>query len=215
MEVKGIIFDLDGVLCHTDEYHYLAWKAIADELGVPFDGAINNRLRGVSRMDSLEIILENYKGTLSQKEKIDLAERKNNIYCDYLRTMTPDDLEEGAIEVFTALKKRGLKIAVASSSKNANFILQKLKITQYFESICDGNEITHSKPHPEVFLKAAQKLDLPPSDCMVVEDSVAGIEAANAGGFIGISFGHSAKNAKANFYIERLKDLLKIVSIEI
>ena len=183
VKIKGLIFDLDGVLVFTDKFHYQAWKTMADELGVYFDETINHRLRGVSRMDSLEIILERYEGPdLSLREKEKLAEKKNEIYRTLLESMTPDDVTKEVRDTLTKLREKGYKLAIGSSSKNAKFILEKVELKDAFDAISDGNNITKSKPDPEVFLKAAEYLGLPPKACMVVEDAEAGIEAAKKGG---------------------------------
>ena len=176
VKIKGLIFDLDGVLVFTDKFHYQAWKTMADELGVYFDETINHRLRGVSRMDSLEIILERYEGPdLSLREKEKLAEKKNEIYRTLLESMTPDDVTKEVRDTLTKLREKGYKLAIGSSSKNAKFILEKVELKDAFDAISDGNNITKSKPDPEVFLKAAEYLGLPPKACMVVEDAEAGI----------------------------------------
>ncbi|MDE6108414.1 MAG: beta-phosphoglucomutase, partial [Oscillospiraceae bacterium] len=199
MKFQAIIFDLDGVICFTDEYHYLAWKAMADSIGVYFDREINNRLRGVSRMASLDIILEKYNGTLSQSEKEALAEQKNELYKEYLKQMSPADLSEEVSATLESLSNLGLRLAIGSSSKNAPFILQQIGLDGYFDAVSDGNNITHSKPDPEVFTKAAQMLCLPPEVCLVVEDAVAGAQAGHAGGFRVACLGDAAK-AQAGDY---------------
>ena len=155
---KGIIFDLDGVICHTDTYHYMAWKSLADRLGIYFDEEINNRLRGVSRMQSLEIILEKSDKVYSDKEKEEFANSKNELYRELLNGMSEKDLDEKVRETLEILKERGYKTAIASSSKNARLILSKLKLDNFFDIIIDGNDIKHSKPDKEVFEKAGQGL---------------------------------------------------------
>lgn len=182
MKYKGIIFDLDGVLCSTDRYHYLAWKQTAEEVGAPFDENINMKLRGVSRMESLEIILSGSKKTFDAAEKERLAAEKNDRYRKLLAQMFPADMSAEVRNTLTALHDAGLKLAVGSSSKNAAFILERLDAAHYFDAICDGTMIQHSKPDPEVFVKAAGMLGLKPADCLVVEDAAAGLEAAHAGG---------------------------------
>lgn len=182
MKYKGIIFDLDGVLCSTDRYHYLAWKQTAEEVGAPFDENINMKLRGVSRMESLEIILSGSKKTFDSAEKERLAAEKNDRYRKLLAQMSPADMPVEVRNTLTALHDAGLKLAVGSSSKNAAFILERLDAAHYFDAICDGTMIRHSKPDPEVFVKAAGMLGLEPADCLVVEDAAAGLEAARAGG---------------------------------
>lgn len=168
---KAVIFDLDGVICFTDEYHYLAWKKIADTIGVPFDRKKNNRLRGVSRMDSLEIILEGCGREFSNKEKQTLAEEKNSLYREYLRQLTPKDVSEDVRKTLDSLREGGYRLAVGSSSKNTGFILDRIGLSDYFDVVSDGNMITKSKPDPEVFLKAAELLNMPPKLCVVVEDA--------------------------------------------
>ena len=207
--MKAIIFDLDGVLCQTDEFHYLAWKTIADELKIPFDRKINEKLRGVSRMASLEIILQKANRTFTNSEKVALAERKNAIYRKYLDMMTEKDLASGAKAVLTELSEKGLQLAIGSSSKNTQLIVDKLQIADFFTAIIDGNQIKHSKPDPEVFLLAAQKLEMQPANCLVVEDAEAGVEAAIRGGFQVAGIGSARDVAKVNFKLATLTDLLK------
>ena len=168
----GVIFDLDGVICFTDKYHYQAWKAVADKLGIYFDETINNRLRGVSRMDSLEIILERYDGKLTAQEKEALAEEKNALYRRLLANMSPADLSAEVKETLDALRGMGLKLAIGSSSKNTKFILSRLGLGDYFDAISDGTNITRSKPDPQVFLMAADFIGMKPEKCLVVEDAV-------------------------------------------
>lgn len=212
MDLQGVIFDLDGVLCFTDEYHYLAWKEMADGLGVYFDREINNRLRGVSRMASLDIILERYDGPeLSQADKNALAEKKNNIYRELLGRMTPADLPAEVKETLDALRAKGLKLAIGSSSKNAPFILERIGLSGFFDAVSDGNNITNSKPDPEVFLKAADFLHLPPAVCLVVEDAVAGAEAGHAGGFTVACVGDAAKEGAGDHNMTSIRQLLDLV----
>ena len=162
MNTKGIIFDLDGVIVFTDKFHYLAWKAVSDELGIYFDEKINNRLRGVSRMDSLEIILEGGKREYSENEKIEIAEKKNEIYKGYLSKMTPSDVSDEVRKTLTELKKRGYLLAIGSSSKNTKYILERVALSDFFDAVSDGTNIKKSKPDPEVFLKAAEFIKLSP-----------------------------------------------------
>ena len=212
VKIKGLIFDLDGVLVFTDKFHYQAWKTMADELGVYFDETINHRLRGVSRMDSLEIILERYEGPdLSLREKEKLAEKKNEIYRTLLESMTPDDVTKEVRDTLTKLREKGYKLAIGSSSKNAKFILEKVELKDAFDAISDGNNITKSKPDPEVFLKAAEYLGLPPKACMVVEDAEAGIEAAKKGGMYAAGIGEAAKSINADESLKTFSELVAIV----
>lgn len=213
MRYKGIIFDLDGVICFTDKYHYLAWKALADEIGVYFDETINNSLRGVSRMASLEIILKNSEKEYTQQEKDCMAEKKNQKYRKMLEQMTPADLSAEVKETLDTLRSFGIKLAIGSSSKNAKLILNRIGLGDYFDAVSDGTNITHSKPDPEVFLKAAEFLGMDPSECLVVEDADAGIEAATAGGFDGAGIGEAAANKDTRWPLETFSDLTKINGI--
>ncbi len=211
MKYDAVIFDLDGVICYTDEYHYLAWKAMADELGAHFDREINNRLRGVSRMASLEIVLENYDGELSQAEKEVLAEEKNERYRALLNNMSPADLSDEVRQTLGALRARGVKLAIGSSSKNAPFILRQIGLEGYFDAVSDGNNISRSKPDPEVFLKAAQMLDMEPTRCLVVEDAVSGAEAAHRGGMKAACVGDASQAGAGDYNMKSVKDLLEIL----
>lgn len=180
--IKAVIFDLDGVIVSTDDCHFRAWKRMADEEGIYFDREINNRLRGVSRMASLDIVLERAKREYSESEKQELAERKNEYYKELICELTPDDILPGVMDKLENLKENGIKIAIGSSSKNTPIILKQIGLDGYFDAVSDGNYITHSKPDPEVFLKAAEMLNIPPEDCMIVEDADAGIEAGKRAG---------------------------------
>lgn len=207
---KAIIFDLDGVICYTDKYHYQAWKKVADSLGIFFDESINNRLRGVSRMESFDIILERYHGQMTKEEKIQYTEEKNEIYKSLLQDMSAKDLSAEVKETLDELRNRGLKLAIGSSSKNARFILGQLGLGDYFDAISDGSNISRSKPDPEVFLLAALYLNVNPRDCLVVEDADAGIEAAKAGGMDCAGMRDAKKNKRADYYLETFADLLKV-----
>ena len=211
MKYKGIIFDLDGVICFTDHYHYLAWKALADSLGVPFDESKNDRLRGVSRMASLEIVLEEYHGpALSQEDKVAMATKKNELYRSYLQTMTPADLSPEVKETLEGLRARGIKLAIGSSSKNAPLILERIGLGSFFDAVSDGNNIQRSKPDPQVFTMAAEMLGLDPKDCMVVEDAEAGIDGAIAGGFDSAALGPAALCGKATYNMKSFRDLMEV-----
>ena len=212
MKFDAIIFDLDGVICSTDEYHYKAWKAMADGMGIPFDRTINNRLRGVSRMASLEIILEKYEGpALSPEQKEDLAWEKNDLYRESLREMSTADLPEEVKETLDALRGKGLKLAIGSSSKNTPFILGQIGPGNYFDAVSDGNNITRSKPDPEVFVKAAEMLGIPADRCLVVEDAVSGAEAGHRGGMMVACVGDAAKNGAGDWNMESIRELTEIV----
>ena len=209
--MRAFIFDLDGVLVFTDKYHYLAWKQVADELGIYFDEIINNRLRGVSRMESLEIILERYEGSpLSRRDKEKVAEKKNEIYRKSLAEMTPNDVTEETRNTLIELKNRGYKLAIGSSSKNAKFILERVGLTQYFDAISDGTNITKSKPDPEVYLKAAEFLGEEASECVVVEDAYSGIDAAKSAGMEAIGIGDAYSYDRADYRISSFSELLEI-----
>lgn len=211
MKYTAAIFDLDGVICFTDRYHYLAWKALADEENIYFDEKINNRLRGVSRMESLEIILERAYKVYTDEEKVAMATKKNDIYKELLVQMSPADLPEDVAKTLKGLKEGGVKIAIGSSSKNARTILNQIGLGDAFDEISDGNNISNSKPDPEVFQKAAEMLGLDPKDCLVVEDAKAGIAAAKAGGFDCAGIGEAAEDADTTYPIQKISDLLEIV----
>ena len=191
MKYTAVIFDLDGVICFTDKYHYQAWKELADEEGIYFDEQINSRLRGVSRMESLEIILERASKSYTEEE--------------------PEDLPEDVAKALKGLKEGGVKIAIGSSSKNARTILNQIGLGDTFDKISDGNNISNSKPYPEVFQKAAEMLGLKPMDCLVVEDAKAGIAAVKAGGFDCAGIGEAAEDADTTYPIQKIGDLLGIV----
>lgn len=209
--IKAIIFDLDGVLVHTDNLHYLAWKKMADHENIYFDKEINNRLRGVSRMESLEIILERAKKEYSLEQKHQLAELKNDLYKESLKQLSPLDIEPDVLAFLHSLLERGIRMAIGSSSKNAKMILRQIGIIDLFEAISDGTNITRSKPDPEVFIKASQMLNVPIAECAVVEDAKAGIDAANAGGFLSIGIGDAANYDATKVKVVKLSEILKIV----
>ena len=211
MKYKAVIFDLDGVICSTDRFHYLAWKKIADELGIDFDENINQRLRGVSRAESFQIILENYDGKLSSEETEHYLDQKNKLYRSYLEEMTEGDFQEEVKSTLLELKKRGYQLAIGSSSRNAKPILERLKAKQYFDAISDGTNITKTKPDPEVFLKAAEMLGLNPSDCIVMEDAKSGSEAAKKGGMDSIAIGGAIPEGMAKYKVESFREILGIL----
>ena len=206
---KAVIFDLDGVICSTDEYHYLAWKNLADRLGVKFDREKNNRLRGVSRMESPEIVLEEYQGNLTETEKAELAESKNGLYREYLKEMTPKNLSVDVRDTLNALRERGYKLAIGSSSKNTSFILERIGLASFFDAVTDGTMIERSKPDPEVFLKAAASLGFEPESCVVVEDAAAGAEAASRGSFVCAGIGEASTYPTVAYKLKKVSDLLR------
>lgn len=176
--IKGCIFDLDGVIVDTAKYHYLAWKRLANELGFEFTEEDNERLKGVSRMKSLEILLEIGNKEFDEETKLKLAEKKNGWYVEYISKMDESEILEGVKEFLTELREKGVKISLGSVSKNAMTILKNINLLPYFDTVIDGTKVTNAKPDPEVFLKAAEELGLKPEECCVFEDAVAGIEAA-------------------------------------
>lgn len=204
----GVIFDLDGVLVSTDRYHYAAWLRMAKEEGILFNETINHRLRGVSRMESLEIILEQANRAYDAEEKAALAERKNEYYKRFLENLTPSDLLPGAVTTLTALRGREVKLAIGSSSKNTPLILHQTGIDGWFDAVADGNGIANSKPDPEVFLLAASLLDLKPEQCLVVEDAEAGLQAARSGGMASAAVGDARACGLADYSLESLPQLL-------
>ena len=204
MSIKAVIFDLDGVIVSTDDYHYRAWKTMSDAEGIYFDREINERLRGVSRMESLEIILEKADKAYTNEEKNEMAEKKNSLYRELLEELSPMDILPGVRRVLETLKVNNINIAIGSSSKNTPMILKKIGLNDYFDAVADGNEIKNSKPDPEVFLLAAQKLGINPEECLVVEDADAGVEAATAGNMKVLAVGYASSNNRADY---KFKDL--------
>src|SRR5688572_20051902 len=206
--IKAVIFDLDGVIVDTAHYHFLAWKRLANELGIDLTEADNEKLKGISRMHSLEIILGLGGGgiSLSAHEKEQLANKKNTWFVDYLERMAPEEIFPGVKVLLQKLKERGIKVGLASSSKNARTVIQLLNIPNEFDVVVDGNMITHSKPHPEIFLMAAEKLGMDPKECLVFEDAEAGVEAAIAAGMKCIGIGSADQLHKATLVIPNTGD---------
>ena len=196
--IKACIFDLDGVIVDTAHYHFLAWKRLADELGIPFTAHDNERLKGVSRMQSMDILLELGGISLSPQEKERLASKKNSWFVDYIERMIPEEIFPGVKPLLTALRKQGIKVALASASKNAQTVIEVLHIQHEFDAVVDGTMVTHSKPAPDVFLLAARRLGVAPEDCLVFEDAEAGVEAARAAGMKCIGIGSEAQLGKAD-----------------
>ena len=191
----------------TDEYHFQAWKRLADSLGIPFGRESNDRIRGVSRMESLEIVLEKSGKRYSLEEKREMAERKNTYYRELLKKVSPSEILPGVIEIITALKDRGVKIAIGSSSKNARTILRAVGLEDEFDVIADGNHVTRSKPDPEVFTIAAMRLGISSEECLVVEDAKAGVEAGLAAGMSVLAVGAAAGHPGATRSAENLSDI--------
>lgn len=210
--IKAVIFDLDGVICSTDEYHYLAWKALADRLGIYFDRKINERLRGVSRMASLDIVLERAEKQYSDEEKLRFAEEKNAMYRSLLDRMSPADLSDDVRITLETLRKRGYLLAIGSSSKNTKHILKQIGLEDFFDAVSDGTNISRSKPDPEVFLCAAEYLGVAPERCIVIEDAVAGIKAAHRGNMPAAGIGPASEYAETDYKITLVSDLLNILN---
>jgi beta-phosphoglucomutase len=205
--IKACIFDLDGVVVDTAKYHYLAWKKLALQLGFDFTELDNERLKGVSRMDSLEILLSIGKVKLTQQQKLFYSDMKNQWYREYILAMQPDEVLPGAIDFLKQLKDKGIKTALGSASKNAETILERTYIANYFDVVIDGNKTQKAKPNPEVFLLAADELGIIPNDCIVFEDAEAGIEAAINAGMKCIGVGNPKILRKANFIITGLEQM--------
>ena len=214
-DIKACIFDLDGVIVDTAVYHYKAWKRLANELSFDFTEEANENLKGISRKESLDLILGWGGVDKTEAERAELATSKNSWYVEMISQMTPAEILPGTLDFLQALKTAGYKIALGSASKNAGFILDKVGLTSYFDAIVDGNLVTASKPDPQVFLKGAEMLAIEPADCVVFEDAIAGIEAAKAGGMkvIGIGEPETLKGADLvipglhEMNIEKLKDI--------
>lgn len=199
--IEACIFDLDGVLVDTAKYHFIAWKALAKELGFNFTLEDNERLKGVSRMQSLEILLEIGGKQFSQQEKLAMAEKKNTLYVSYIEKMSPEETLPGVEKFLQELRIRGIKTALGSASKNAPMILERIQLTGLFDVIVDGNSISEAKPDPEVFLKGAEKLGFLPEQCVVFEDAIAGVEAARNANMFCVGIGESETLGLADFVI--------------
>lgn len=212
--IKAVIFDLDGVLVTTDELHFAAWKSLAERIGIKnFTRADNARQRGVSRMASLEVVLEKSDRKFSDEEKSAFAEEKNRIYVNSLSGLSKSDVLPGVFDFIDHIRSKGIKIAVGSASKNTPLILEKTNLAPCFDAVSCGLDTTRSKPDPEVFLIAAQKLGINPGDCAVIEDSNAGIEAAKAGGMYAVAIGAAEHDPKADISIGSLESLYKVLKI--
>jgi beta-phosphoglucomutase len=215
MKWDAIIFDLDGVIVHTDMYHYQAWKMLADAIKAPFNEDVNNRLRGVSRMQSLEIILEQYSGKpLSTQDKEALANRKDEAYRQNLAKLSPTAVSIEVRATLERIKRSGMKTAIGSSSRNAPMILKQIGLSDWFDAVSDGNRVSHSKPHPEVFLNAAAMLHVSNKSCIVVEDALSGIEAGIAAGMATAAIGDAARYGIADYHLDTFSDLTGILHIE-
>ena len=204
--IRACIFDLDGVIVDTAHYHFLAWKRLANELGFELTPLDNERLKGVSRMKSLDIVLELGGVIASERDKELMANKKNIWFNDYVERMLPEEIFPGVKQLLQELKKKGIKVGLASSSKNARTVIHLLRIQDEFDAIVDGTMITHSKPHPEIFLLTAQKLGISPEDCVVFEDAEAGVEAALVAGMKCVGVGSMQQLNRAHEVVERTAD---------
>ncbi|MCM1991042.1 beta-phosphoglucomutase [Oceanirhabdus seepicola] len=207
MNIDACIFDLDGVICDTAKYHYLAWKRLSNELGFDFSIEDNERLKGVSRMDSLNILLEIGEKSLDEETKLELAAKKNSWYVEYISVMKQDEILPGVKDFILNLKENNIKIALGSASKNSMRILKALDIVDLFDCIVDGNRITKAKPSPEVFLKGAEELEVSPEKCVVFEDAAAGVEGAKNANMFAIGVGDASILKKADKIISGFENL--------
>jgi len=204
--IKAVIFDLDGVIIDTAHYHYIAWKRLASEFGITLTPAHNELLKGVSRMRSLEIILSLGNIVLPREQQEQLAKKKNNWFVEYIEAIRPEEIFPGVIELIRNLRKKNIKVGLASSSKNAPRVIELLGISRDFDTIVDGTMIVHTKPDPEIFLLAAHKLGIEPKYCLVFEDAEAGVEAALAAGMQCVGVGSIDQLGKANKVIAKTGD---------
>ncbi|WP_422861091.1 beta-phosphoglucomutase [Flagellimonas sp. W118] len=204
--IKGFIFDLDGVITDTAASHYDAWKKLSDEMGWAFDHTVNNKLRGISRMDSIQVIMDHNNASLDEAIIIELAAKKNEIYVASLETMTPEDYLPGAKELLTHLRTEGFSVALGSASKNAIKVLQQLNATAYFDVIGDGNSVSKSKPEPDIFLYGSEKMGLQPDECIVFEDAESGVDAAKAGGFYSVGIGPEERIGHADLRFDTMAE---------
>jgi beta-phosphoglucomutase len=206
-KIKAVIFDLDGVIVSTDEYHFQAWKQLADAEGIPFTREDNERLRGVSRMESLEIMLEKSIRKYTPEQRLAMATRKNDIYRELLKRLSPTDILPGVLDVLDELRNLGVRMAIGSSSKNAGPILKAVGLDKVFDVVVDGTHIERSKPDPEVFTLAAKRLGFSPAECLVVEDADAGVDAGLAAGMPVLAVGAATAHPRATI---KAKDMTKI-----
>jgi beta-phosphoglucomutase len=207
MRTKACIFDLDGVIVDTAKYHFLAWKRLAGQLGILFSEKDNERLKGVSRMDSLEIILEIGDMKMNQTQKNKYATLKNKWYVDYIDKMTPDEILPGCLEFISELRSADIRVAIGSASKNTPMILERVGIKDLFDAVVDGNIASKAKPDPEVFIKAAKMVGIEPENCIVFEDAIAGVQAAINAGMMCIGVGSQNVLKKAHFVISGLHEM--------
>jgi len=206
MEIKGLIFDLDGVIVSTEHNHFIAWKRTADSLGVAFTEKDNEKLKGLSRVDSLKTILSIGNIEISEETFNGFLVSKNKFYLDSIASITAENMLKGAADLLLRAKEKGILLAVGSSSKNAKFILERLNLIDFFHIIVDGNMVENPKPNPEVFLKGAQAMGFEPAECIVFEDAESGIKAAKDGGFYSIAVGNPEIAALGDLYLNDLSE---------
>jgi beta-phosphoglucomutase len=206
MEIKGLIFDLDGVIVNTEHNHFIAWKRTADSLGVAFTEKDNEKLKGLSRVDSLKTILEMGNIEISDETFNDYLVSKNKFYLDSIASITSENMLKGVADLLQKAKEKGILLAVGSSSKNAKFILERLNLIDAFHIIVDGNMVANPKPNPEVFLKGAQAMGFAPHECVVFEDAESGIKAAKDGGFYSIAVGNPEIAELGDVYLNDLTE---------
>jgi beta-phosphoglucomutase len=197
--VKGALFDLDGVVVFTDKYHYLGWKKLAEENCWMFDEGLNHSCRGIPRLASLQVILDHNNVEISECDKERLADVKNEYYKSLLCGICEDDLYPGIIDFLKRLKSYGLKLAICSSSRNAQTVLENLSLRDYFDAVVDGNDVETPKPDPEIFLTGAKRVGLKPEECVVFEDAESGVDAAHAAGMSCVGVGNPARLAGADY----------------
>jgi beta-phosphoglucomutase len=207
MIFKACIFDLDGVIVDTARYHFMAWKRLADQLNIRFTEKDNERLKGVSRMDSLEIIMELGNMKPDRKKKEEFAALKNKWYVDYISRMTPDEILPGSLEFIQEIREAGIKTAIGSASKNTPMILRRVGIEKLFDAVADGNVVQNAKPDPEVFLTGARMLVIEPDKCVVFEDAIAGVQAALNAGMTCVGIGSPSVLTKAHMVVSGLDEM--------
>jgi beta-phosphoglucomutase len=206
-KVKACLFDLDGVIVDTAIYHFQAWRRLANELGFDFTEHQNEQLKGISRMESLELILGWGEVSLSEEDKLTWATRKNNWYLDLVKEMTPNEILPGVKDFLTLLRENNIKIALGSASKNSKLILERIEMLPYFDAIIDGNNITKGKPDPQVFLLGAEETGCKPAECVVFEDAVAGVQAGKAGGMWVVGVGSPEILFEADIVISTFEEM--------
>lgn len=207
--IKGLVLDLDGVITDTAEYHYLAWKSLAEKIGIEIDRKFNEQLKGISRMESLELILKHgeKENTYTEEEKQELATRKNEEYKSSIENITPADLCPGMEQLLLDARKMDIKLSVASASKNAPTILEHLQVKDQFVGIVDPASLKQGKPSPEIFHKGADLLGLTPAECIGIEDAEAGIEAINRAGMFSVGVGSKESMKAADYFVEQTDEL--------